>query len=404
MKKKRSLEETSALQLLELAGRSPKLPRVTAVRRRAPRQEPRLPADIRGQFEDASDDGIETVVPALKGSPPQKKLPCVSSANLDLSVDGQFEDASEPEIPNIPGCGLEALPTKLSSHARHPLSVLRRRKLPRSLLTNTAPLETAIDTPSTIDYGAQALAVLASPGMILPSGKTLVPLAPKPSTGVPVSTLASRPSFTSTQALAEGPLRMHPNPILMPDSGLDSSLRLRPGTPVGSDLESRQTPIHLPLPTDILLGRGSKINQHTGNTGFRDFVQVYRTAYHRLHKGDKMQLAQNLVNYVRQCGGRFLKKRAKDDTDWYECGDEQACKKCSQCLREAIAEPGANHNTTATTGKKSAPKKPPPTSRSQADKTTSSTAGGPMDAPTRPVRRSVLGNYRTDEGGDTFVV
>jgi hypothetical protein len=395
--KKRSLEETSALQLLELAGRSPKLPRLTAVSRRSSGQGASLPP-VRGQFEDASNDGIETIVPPLKGSPPQKKIPCASSTNRDLSVDGQFEDASEPEIPNLPGFG-EALPTKVSN--AH-LSVLRCRRLPRSLFTATTVLETALDTsPATLfDYGAQTLAVPASPGMILISGKALVPLAPKPS-AVRMPTAAAHRSRSKVMNLAEGPIRAHPNPILMPDSGLDSSMRLRPGTLVVSDLEFRQAPIQQPLPIDILLGRGSKINQHTGNTGFRDVVQAYRTGYHRLHKGDKMQLAQNLVNYVRQCGGRFLKKAAKDDTVWYECGDDQACKKCSQALRETITEPGAD---TKAPGTKPAPKNPPPPARSHTKKTTTRTAGGPVDAPTSQTRRSVLGNYRTDEEGATLTV
>ena len=56
-----------------------------------------------------------------------------------------------------------------------------------------------------------------------------------------------------------------------------------------------------------------------------------------------VQLAKNLVNYVRHCGGRFLQKVSAGATAnhgvavWFEVGDRRAQEKCSQCLREPDA-------------------------------------------------------------------
>jgi hypothetical protein len=78
-------------------------------------------------------------------------------------------------------------------------------------------------------------------------------------------------------------------------------------------------PIENPEPNDVLSGRGGRINIHLGNVRFRDVVSSYKKQYVdvRTKKGEKANIAANIVAMIRSKGGRFLKQ---DDTSCYWYG------------------------------------------------------------------------------------
>ncbi|KAL3822591.1 hypothetical protein ACHAXA_011510 [Cyclostephanos tholiformis] len=101
-----------------------------------------------------------------------------------------------------------------------------------------------------------------------------------------------------------------------------------------------------PHPTDVLCGRGGRINSHPGNVRFRSLVEMNRRRYLDVmtRKAEKARIAASIVACVRAHGGgggggggRFLKEDAASGT-WIEIGDERAIKKTGQALRECAPE------------------------------------------------------------------
>ena len=359
---KRMRPETAALQLLELSGQT------TAKRSRTETilgdetvtngndeatQNP-LPPDGgggQGQFDDASSETEDKSARTGKGEPQSESITIAKSSKaFDLSAqDGQFDDASEEDVPDIPllwKSQREQNQPPKNAPAPAPVPPRQQQVLPLqvSMSRLTYPLATsrAMWNPT--------------PGFQL--------IAPAPHPNFHPIPIAPRPAQQRQITFADGPLAVHPNPLLEPEAKVDESLRLRPMPPVTADTEHRRFPVYKPLPTDILLGRGGRSNHHAGNEWFREFVQLYRPTYHRVEKFDKMQLATNLVNYVRHCGGRFLQKVKTPTTPqvtvWFEVGDVRAREKCSQCLREAApdaSKPAAAAAAPKPEGKNAAPQK-----------------------------------------------
>lgn len=94
----------------------------------------------------------------------------------------------------------------------------------------------------------------------------------------------------------------------------------------------------VPNENDILMGRGGKNNQHTGNEKFRKLARLDAKAYSTSSKKIKSNIARGLVMKVRnmQPAGRFL-KRNPVTTAWEDVGNEYAREKASQVLRDAVA-------------------------------------------------------------------
>lgn len=93
------------------------------------------------------------------------------------------------------------------------------------------------------------------------------------------------------------------------------------------------------LPTDVLCGRGGRINAHPGNVQFRRLVATRKADYlnpatPKLHKA---HIAADIVQTVRcHYGGRFLKEDSEGR--WFDVGDAKAIKKVGQALREENKE------------------------------------------------------------------
>jgi hypothetical protein len=103
-------------------------------------------------------------------------------------------------------------------------------------------------------------------------------------------------------------------------------------------LSSEENRIDEPLENDVLCGRGGSINSHKGNEQFRTLVEKRKRVYLTARfKREKRLIASSIVSEIRGMDppGRFLARKGhKDDSYWYDIGDEKARDKTSQALRE----------------------------------------------------------------------
>jgi len=88
---------------------------------------------------------------------------------------------------------------------------------------------------------------------------------------------------------------------------------------------------------DVLCGRGSRVNIHSGNCRFRELVQEFKFVYSQAkRKKDKQNLTRSIVLIVRERGGRFLEE--VQDGKLFEIGDAMAEKKAKQAIRDCCNE------------------------------------------------------------------
>ena len=108
---------------------------------------------------------------------------------------------------------------------------------------------------------------------------------------------------------------------------------------------------------DVLCGRGKDSHAHFGNKRFQCIIQMNREAYQQAStREEKTELSNRIVQMIRSCGGRFLKRVDKngdnDDSNesssisspaqevpiqglWKEVSASYAREKVSHALRSA---------------------------------------------------------------------
>jgi hypothetical protein len=87
-----------------------------------------------------------------------------------------------------------------------------------------------------------------------------------------------------------------------------------------------------PSNLDVKLGRGGHVNGHHGNRMYLDKKMDLKERYSAATRDDiKTGISQELVDAVRDWGGKFLKE---DEVGWYQVENIIARKKASQSLRE----------------------------------------------------------------------
>jgi hypothetical protein len=87
-------------------------------------------------------------------------------------------------------------------------------------------------------------------------------------------------------------------------------------------------------PNDVICGRGGKANSHPGNISFRSEALKLRSWYESSSKSEKYTISNMLVDFVKERGGRFLKRDGENPGRWLECDGNDVRKKASQALRE----------------------------------------------------------------------
>jgi len=111
-------------------------------------------------------------------------------------------------------------------------------------------------------------------------------------------------------------------------------------------LKAKQEVRLLPQPKDALLGRGRPFQNFPGNLALTDIINVNRTRYAASKKMDKKIITTEIVNGIRNSGGRFL-RRVNDDNhseiDWEEVDFETARLKVSHSFR-TMTKWHANHD------------------------------------------------------------
>ena len=85
---------------------------------------------------------------------------------------------------------------------------------------------------------------------------------------------------------------------------------------------------------DVICGRGGKANSHEGNISFRAEALKLRSWYESSSKSEKFTISNLLVDFVKERGGRFLKRDSEHPGRWLECDGNDVRKKASQALRE----------------------------------------------------------------------
>ena len=93
--------------------------------------------------------------------------------------------------------------------------------------------------------------------------------------------------------------------------------------------------------THFLQGRGGATNSHSGNRSFRTLVKKFQERYLKAKKRDKPSVAAEIVQEIREKGGRFLKRASTTPEGhvlWVDIGDERAKEKTCQALREGAPE------------------------------------------------------------------
>lgn len=86
---------------------------------------------------------------------------------------------------------------------------------------------------------------------------------------------------------------------------------------------------------DVLCGRGGATNQHMGNKLFRKVVEGFQEEYLQARKRDKVLIAEQVLERVKETGGRFLKRDTSSGL-WLEVPHKRALLKASQALRENL--------------------------------------------------------------------
>jgi hypothetical protein len=112
-----------------------------------------------------------------------------------------------------------------------------------------------------------------------------------------------------------------------------SPVHLVPSSPSSTSSESTLSTTEL-TPNDVICGRGGKANSHPGNISFRSEALKLRSWYESSSKSEKYTISNMLVDYVKERGGRFLKRDAENPGQWLECDGNDVRKKASQALRE----------------------------------------------------------------------
>jgi hypothetical protein len=80
---------------------------------------------------------------------------------------------------------------------------------------------------------------------------------------------------------------------------------------IATPLAAARTLIAVPLPNDVILGRGVPIAKYEGNVRFRDLIRTHKDAYMALYSASKRKpLAAYLLPFKFR-GARPVKKRPK---------------------------------------------------------------------------------------------
>ena len=88
-----------------------------------------------------------------------------------------------------------------------------------------------------------------------------------------------------------------------------------------------------PSRTDVLLGRGRPLHEHSGNVILRGLVDFYREDYAKAQVGEQNTITGKIVDEIKASSGHFLKKDRAGW--WWPVSDKEAREKVAHNFRTA---------------------------------------------------------------------
>lgn len=92
----------------------------------------------------------------------------------------------------------------------------------------------------------------------------------------------------------------------------------------------------VPRPVDVLMGKGTPINNHAGNINFRKEVQRHHALYDNERDGRKFLIAHAIVDSFVENGSRFLRRNKMGN--WEKVPLKRAYDKAQQTLRDGAVQ------------------------------------------------------------------
>ena len=89
--------------------------------------------------------------------------------------------------------------------------------------------------------------------------------------------------------------------------------------------------VELPLPSDVLVGKGRNIQEHSGNRNLKSLVSLNMEYYEQSSKVNKKEMTDSILRSLKAMGIRFLEKDSLDV--WVEVPDTVAREKVSMLFR-----------------------------------------------------------------------
>lgn len=91
----------------------------------------------------------------------------------------------------------------------------------------------------------------------------------------------------------------------------------------------------IPIKTDVLFGKGYRLQSHPGNIRFRAFLEQHEEEYESTSsRSNRREIAIQLAKSLRSHGVRFLQKADESGECWVESSIAQSEKKIAQYFRE----------------------------------------------------------------------
>ena len=86
----------------------------------------------------------------------------------------------------------------------------------------------------------------------------------------------------------------------------------------------------VPFSQDVLLGKGTPFQNHPGNKRLRQLIADHIKHYDKSQRGEKKDIALEIIGDIRQSGGLFLKQ---DGSKWTRVNDNVARLKVTAAFR-----------------------------------------------------------------------
>ncbi len=129
------------------------------------------------------------------------------------------------------------------------------------------------------------------------------------------------------------------------DGSDQSSSPLPDGTTSSNNIEGH---FDVPLPSDIIMGRGKPFHTHPGNQRMLQIIDGNKERYNSTKRHNRREVAQEVLDVIFETGARFL-KRVEGEEYWEEVSRSATFDKVSHAIRSKRRKTDAALPRSATT-------------------------------------------------------